>query len=252
MPLIVAVGADTRYRPGRRVGDDWHAQGMSSGVYLGGGGSAEDEAAVWDAMLDGVSRLLYWPVALSGPMLSGADGWLRDTLAERSSLEITTWTDLDEHRRDGFDPFELIFVGGGNTFDLQHRIRTAGLAERIHAFVRGGGTYYGGSAGAIIAGESIGLARGIDPDDVGAEDDTGLRLVPGMDLLPHFAPGQASAATQWSRQHPGRLVFGVPEASGLHVDGRCATVLGPDPVDVYCDGRRMGRYAAAEQIRLPG
>jgi len=35
-------------------------------IYLGGGGSAADEAALWRAMLAGRSRIIYWPFAL-GP-----------------------------------------------------------------------------------------------------------------------------------------------------------------------------------------
>lgn len=225
---------------------------MAEGVYLAGGGSARDEAAVWDAMLPGVSRLLYWPVALSGPLLDGAEAWLRTSLGDRPGLDVTTWLDLSEHRGEDLREYELVFVGGGNTFDLQKRLRTARMGPALRRFLNAGGAYYGGSAGAIVAGESIGLAEGLDEDAVHSRDRSGLRLVPGIDVLPHFTSARVERAERWSALHPERLVFGIPEASGVRfVDDR-ATILGPDQVDLYVDGQRAATYDADDTFDTDG
>jgi dipeptidase E len=222
---------------------------MSSGIYLAGGGSAVQEAAVWEHMLEGVSRLLYLPTALSGELLANAENWLLTSLGSRSALAVTTWLDLSVHRGEALDDYDLIFVGGGNTYDLVNRFRQAEVAAPLAQFLDGGGTYYGGSAGAIAAGQSIGLARGLDPDRHHDPDDSGLGLVPA-DLLPHFNEARSGRAESWSARHPQRHVVCIPEASGVHIDGCQMVVLGPEPVDIYCGGTHTGRHSTGAVISL--
>jgi dipeptidase E len=80
---------------------------VSTGIYLAGGGSAEDDAAVWDSMLSGVLHILYWPAALSGSLLQDAETRLRTSSAGRPGVEITAWPDLAEHKG------EVIPASGG-------------------------------------------------------------------------------------------------------------------------------------------
>lgn len=102
---------------------------MTGVVYLGGGGTGEDEALLWSEMLNGCCRLLYWPFALEGDLLAGAEAWLRDqVLQQGSSAEIRTWTTLERKEPTELDGFDLLFVGGGNTFRLLHQLQA-------HSFV---------------------------------------------------------------------------------------------------------------------
>lgn len=220
---------------------------MSTGIYLAGGGSAAQEAAVWEHMLEGVSRLLYWPTALSGDLLSNAESWLRTSLSDRPELGVTTWLDLSDHRGEALEDYDLIFVGGGNTYDLLNRLRQADIATALTRFLQAGGTYYGGSAGAIVAGKSIGLARGLDPDRHHDPDDSGLGLVP-VDVLPHFAQAGVGRAEAWSTKHPDRRLVCIPESSGVRFSESEPVVLGPEPVDVYRGGQHVGRYHEGDVI----
>ena len=204
---------------------------------------------MWEHMLAGVSRLLDWPTALSGDLLHDAQGWLRTSLGDRPGLLVTTWLDLSDHRGDGLDGFDLVFVGGGNTYDLLHRIREAGVAAALRRFLRAGGTSYGGSAGAIVAGPSIGLASGHDADRHHDPDDSGLGLVP-VEVLPHFTEARRGHAEAWSTRHRARPVLCLPEASGVRVSGTEALVLGPDPVDLYRGGRHVGRHHQGAVVAL--
>lgn len=222
---------------------------MSKGIHLAGGGSAKQEAAVWDAMLDGVSRLLYWPVALSGEMLRGAEGWLCASLGDRPGLEVTTWLDLSQHHGDDLDAFDLVFIGGGNTYDLLHRLRAANLGPALTHFIRAGGAYYGGSAGAIVAGTNVGLARGLDTDRHHDTDHSGLGLVP-VDVLPHFSEARIELAKTWSAGHGERPLLGIPEASGVWFSGERVVALGPDPVDIYRRGEHISRHHRGEALHV--
>lgn len=205
---------------------------MLGTIYLGGGGSPEDELPVWADMLQEAKRILYWPFALSGEMLAGADSWLRENLAERwPAVQVSTWTELDGHGPEELAEFDVLFVGGGNTFDLLEHVVSNGFMDPVREFVAAGGAYYGGSAGAILAGGSIGIAEAYDQNETRLQDLQGLGLTPGSTVLPHYGPNEEGTGRLWSRKQ-GMTVLGIPERSGLKIRDGQAQVLGREPVYV--------------------
>ena len=150
---------------------------MRGTIYLGGGGSPDDEYLLWAEMFRLNTNILYWPFASAGDMLNGADAWLRGNLAQHwPDHQLATWTDLDGHAPDELLDFDLLFVGGGNTFDLLAHVASHAFIEPIRSFVAGGGSLYGGSAGAILASDSIEIAATHDDNNTHLEQFTGLRL----------------------------------------------------------------------------
>ena len=173
---------------------------MAGVVYLGGGGTGQDEALLWGKMLAGCQRLLYWPFALEGGMLAGAETWLRDQVARLGfSVEIRTWTALEGKHSADLDGFDLLFVGGGNTFLLLHHLQAHGFIGPVRQWVEAGGDYYGGSAGAILATDSIEIADHADSNDVGLVDLAGLGLLPAVGLFPHYTTDQKDLVHSISR-----------------------------------------------------
>lgn len=198
---------------------------MSGTIYLGGGGSAEDEQALWREMLPSARRILHWPFALSAEAHPAARDWVADSVRRFGfTVELESWTTLKGHAPDELDDFDLLLVGGGNTFNLLHHVRENGFIEPARRFVSNGGAYYGGSAGAILACDDIAIAEGYDPNDIGLTDLRALGLVPGIAILPHYEPAQESMARKWATDKGIRLI-GLPETSGLIVsDGSLQAV----------------------------
>ncbi len=210
---------------------------MTGTIYLGGGGSAQQEAAVWDAMLRSRPRVLYWPFALGGDMLTNAEGWLSDSLAaHQPGLDLVTWTSLNGHHAEEMAGFDLLFVGGGNTFDLLAHLHRHDATGWAADFTAAGGAFYGGSAGAILSGQTISIASWYDPNETGLADHDGLALVPGVAVLPHYEVGQQQRAQVWSAEHD-LAVLGVPETAGCMVANGQLQVLGTDPVWWVCSER---------------
>lgn len=232
-------------------------------VYLGGGGSAQQEAAVWRPMLARRPRVLYWPFALGDEMLRGAEDWLRGSLEEfQSDLDVVTWTTLDGHDQAELAGYGLLLIGGGNTYDLLAHLRAHGALDWVRAHLDGGGDLYGGSAGAILAGASVDIAAWADENTTGltAPDElAGLGLLPGSALLPHSTEDDVPRAQEWAAQH-GLEVLGVPEASGLVVEGDDVVVAGPEPVwrctprssEALSAGARFPVSPPAGGARAPG
>ncbi|HZZ96184.1 MAG TPA: Type 1 glutamine amidotransferase-like domain-containing protein [Jatrophihabitantaceae bacterium] len=212
---------------------------MAGTVYLGGGGSAADEAQLWRAMLPGKRKVLYWPMALPLERRATATAWLSASLrALGLAAEIETWIELDDRVAMAPLTADLLFVGGGNTFSLLDQVRRAGFLDAVASFVAGGGDYYGGSAGAILAGESVAIAETLDANDVGFVDLDGIGLITGFVVLPHYVADQSSATRAWAARHR-TTVLGTPERSGLVVDDRLVTAAGPAPVWEFTGAGRV-------------
>jgi dipeptidase E len=228
-------------------------------VFLGGGGTEADEAALWAEAFPAGSRVVIWPFAHRAAVDRRAAGaWATTALLAIDVADVDVWVTtepgvdrprLDQlvvRRRRGLDGVDVVAVPGGNTFDLLQALREAGLLDLLHAHLLRGGSLYGGSAGAVLAGADVDLARAADPDDVGTTDTHGLDLVHGHDVLPHWTDDQEAAARRHSRAS-GRPVLAIPESGGVVVapDGTARSV-GPDVVQVITAERTVRRAVGEE------
>jgi len=85
-------------------------------------------------------------------------------------------------KSDTLADYDVLFVCGGNTFYLLHCAVLSGFTDAIRNF---NGMYVGVSAGSILVGPSIEIARPWDANDIGLDDPTGINLVP-FSVSPHY------------------------------------------------------------------
>jgi len=199
-------------------------------IYLAGGGSADDERAVWSAALAGRRSVLYWPFAT--PVSAHADGLysLEGALSAHGRFDVEMWSTLGDADLDALSGYDLLFVGGGNTYALLAEIRRHDWLAPLGAWVRGGGAYFGDSAGAVLAGADVEVAGRVgDPNDVGLTDTAALDLLGGRDVWPHLTDDDVRRARDWATT-TGRTVLGVTERGGLTVADGVIRCVGPDPV----------------------
>jgi len=191
--------------------------------------------------LAGKSTLVYWPFALPPGRAGTAGAWLAGVLVDLDvHVRVETWTDLGGHTPEQLASADLLVVGGGNTFRLLGQVREHGFVGAVRDFVEGGGDYYAGSAGALLACADVEIARGLEENVLGLTDFSALGLVVGVDLLPHFMSTQLGDALEWGSRR-GRVVLGVPERSGLAVRDRMVEVLGREPVWELASGAAIPR-----------
>ncbi|HET7902386.1 MAG TPA: Type 1 glutamine amidotransferase-like domain-containing protein [Candidatus Nanopelagicales bacterium] len=204
---------------------------MTTRVYLGGGGTPQQEAAVWRLFLRPSRRVVCWPQALPPSQHEMAGLWLRRQLAAYDVPRVETWSDLGGRATDDLDPeSDVVFVLGGNTFDLLHHLQSRDALDLAPAHVARGGVFFGSSAGAVLAGADIEIAAFADPNDAGVSDTTGLRLLGGAIVRPHYTADDRDDSWQWTGR--GLTVLGIPEDAGLAVIDGVATNAGPAPVEV--------------------
>jgi len=205
---------------------------MDGRAYLGGGGSEQDEANLWDAAFASGAHVVVWPVAHPAAADREATGcWIVGALRRRGSFTVDVWMERAGRTALDLDGVDVIAIPGGNTFDLAHVLRADGLFTLLSSFLERGGGVYGGSAGAVLMGADIGIASIADSNDVGLRETCGLDLVGGLDVLPHYTRGHHGVARAHHR-HSGRGVLCLPEPSGVVIAGGKARNVGPAAVHV--------------------
>ncbi|MBM2617966.1 Type 1 glutamine amidotransferase-like domain-containing protein [Actinoplanes sp. LDG1-06] len=192
-------------------------------IFLGGGGSENDEAKLWDEVFLPGRRIALWPEAMPSSRHPDVEQWFRQALHPRGEFVIASpaseLADVD-----------VLVIPGGNTYELVAAVRDR--LPALRAFLARGGHIYGGSAGAILLGADIDIAGILDPNDIGLTDTAGADLLAGYVVYPHFTPDQSPTAAAWATSH-NVAVLAIPETAGVIVDGTTARNAGPAPVDVF-------------------
>lgn len=81
--------------------------------------------------------------------------------------------------------FDIVYVGGGNTFYLLEKMKACDFSSALNDFFNRGGLYIGSSAGAVVCAHDIGyIAPMDDPSAANLQDYKGLCLV-DRPVVPH-------------------------------------------------------------------
>lgn len=224
---------------------------MTGDIYLGGGGSELDERNLWARAFTPGSTIAIWPFALSGRDARQASiAWFSSALVRHGDFTIEGWCTSGDGDR-SLSGVDIVAIPGGNTFNLLQELRYADLISPLAAHVGRGGSLYGGSAGAVLAGADISIASWLDSNDAGIEETTGMDMLQGTDVLPHFTVDQLPRVQNHTRS-TGRSVMCIPERGGVVVSANgVAWNAGPEPVDVVTPNEH-GRRRRGEYWKLPG
>lgn len=82
---------------------------------------------------------------------------------------------------------DIIYISGGNTFQMLQKIRKCGFDKEIIRYVKSGVIYIGGSAGAHLATQNISHVSAFDTVPKDMTDFRGFGLFDGI-LICHYSP----------------------------------------------------------------
>lgn len=99
------------------------------------------------------------------------------------------FTDFERDSGVDLSNYDVLYVCGGNTFQLLKYAQKANFGDAIRAVLEKGGVYMGVSAGSLIVGPSIQIANEVKPDinEVGLENFTGFNITEHV-IFPHYNP----------------------------------------------------------------
>ena len=148
--------------------------------------------------------------------------------------------------------YSLIYLEGGNTFDLLQTIRSSPLMTELVRYYKEGGALFGDSAGAIVLGANADTAFFGDESD---ENYTSLQQFGGLNLLGswsihcHYKTADDDQCQDFVYSS-GTQIVAIPEDSTLMIekDGT-STVFGTLPIVVFSFAGKS-RYLPGQQFNL--
>ncbi len=102
---------------------------------------------------------------------------------KRENITVLNYYDADSFKNLDID---MLYLSGGNTFSIMHRIRKHGFNTAMVDYIKNGVIYVGGSAGAHIVSANIEHVSKYDQNTIKITDFSGLNLFDGI-LICHFS-----------------------------------------------------------------
>lgn len=205
---------------------------MTLRVVLGGGGSAFDEERVlarFAATAGANARVLYVPWAQPATTRPELGDWASSVLSEHGIARVDVASAIG---RRALDAHDAVFIGGGNTFLLLHRLRLTGMDVELVRAISGGVPCYGGSAGAIVLGAHIGTCAHLDENDIGLTHLAGLDVLGGRSVWVHYEPGDRERMRAFATETGCGLLVAA-ENAGFAFDGTTVESIGPGHTEVW-------------------
>ena len=204
------------------------------------------------SLLGDARRLVFVPYA---SVRTGADDY---TALVRGALGALGHEVRSVHESD--DPAaavrgaEGIVVGGGNTFHLLRRLYETNLLAAIRDRARSGVPYLGWSAGSVVAGPTMRTTNDMPIVEVPSLD--ALGLVP-FQINAHYTdahpPGfrgetRAERLAEFVTVNPTLPVVGLPEGTGLRVEGTRISFFGAEPARIFRHGHEVALVGPGEAL----
>jgi dipeptidase E len=215
-------------------------------LYLSGGGDADDSIELdkrFASTLDRSKPLLYIPIAMNTSRHPYPEclKWLKGIFNPLGIEDIVMWTEkeLKRAKKEDYDRFGGVYIGGGNTFKLLKELKEFGTYDILKDVANKDIPIYGGSAGAVILARTIIPALSADPNDVKLKNFDSLNLLRDYDLFPHYEKEQDATIRRYMKEYRLKKVLAVPENGGLFLDDDDGIlVVGPGSSFVFEDGKR--------------
>lgn len=128
-------------------------------LFLGGGGDIEDSVIIDKDFFENITscdKILYIPVACDFTSYENCFEWFYSLVNKYVNMNKNNITMLLETDNiPNLEDYKGIYIGGGNTYKLLDYVVKNNLAPKFNEYIKKGGNIFGGSAGAIIFGQSI-------------------------------------------------------------------------------------------------
>ncbi len=218
-------------------------------LFLCGGGDGSQTVAAnkrFNEILDHTKPLLYVPLAIERENYPSCLEWIKNGLRHVDvppAIEMVS--SAEEITLKNLNGYSAVFIGGGNTFKLLYELKVSGAFEKIKAFIEGDGIVFGGSAGAIIFGESLEPCAPDDENEVGLRDISGFDVLHGVSLLCHYT-NRTEEKDRESTEYllalsKRRKILALPEEDTLFLNGDTVEFIGTRPYYYFENGVRK-RY----------
>lgn len=205
---------------------------MINKLFLSGGGDIEMSYAFDKLFFDSLpqnANILYIPVAMATTMIKKESSfdWFSKLISSHAGnnrdIDFSMWN--SEESLLNLHNYDAVYVGGGNTYRLLSVLEKTGMLNVLREYIEDGGVYYGGSAGAVIAGKSL---RTVEEENLeNYSRHNGMSFVGNVSIFPHFSRNEEQEGIIQNICNSHTLkIAALPEDSGLIIDERGVNVHG--------------------------
>ncbi len=205
---------------------------MSGKLFLAGGGD-ENQSKSFDTIfakhIRPNDKIMYIPIAMNeeATHFTKCFNWFKKTFNRLSIKpeQIMMITELKDITSNLLNKTRAVYIGGGNTFKLLHKIKKTGLDKRLINYYKNGGIIYGGSAGAIILGRTINTCKRSDKNTVNLKDVNGLNLAHDYSIWAHYKQSDDELIKEYVNKYNESLLI-IPEDSGVIINEELINCVG--------------------------
>jgi dipeptidase E len=202
---------------------------MNSKIFLSGGGDIKQTFELDEIFFNSLkknSKILYIPIDLNRDAkgFESCSDWFSEIIDLHSgdkNIDFTMF--LEGESFPVLEEYEAIYIGGGNTFKLLDYLTRTGLKELLLNYLEGNHVIYGGSAGAIILGSSIGTVE--EENDNNYIHYDGLNVVNEYSIICHYEPELDNNILSFSKENNLKIIA-LEEDAGLVIDGENVEAVG--------------------------
>ena len=145
-------------------------------------------------------------------------GFTRDNIVVwHTTHEIYGYMMYSEHLKNKAERYDIIYVGEGNAINMAFEMQADGIMSDIRYKVNDGALYIGSSAGAMLAGKDVLLAKYFKEYTTG-DIPEGLNLLKEAAVVPHFTSSEYKrfvANLSDTERNRYRKLYSVPEGKIL-------------------------------------
>jgi len=208
---------------------------MKGKLYLAGGGSANQTLEADIKIFQNVTNILYIPFAWDMDLTyESCREWFEEMILLHNISNYTLMKNPNQNI--DLNGFDMIYIGGGNTFKLLKELKESGFGNKIIDYLNNGGRVYGGSAGAIIFGQTIlpcTIGSCSDENLVGLKDLTGFNLI-DSDIHCHYDENTDFELVKNYSIENKRKVIAIAEENVVEiVNGKVKRILGTSNVKIF-------------------
>ncbi len=194
---------------------------MKGKLYLAGGGSANQTFEADKKIFKNVKNILYIPFAWDRDLTyESCREWFEELILLHNISNYTLMKSPNQNI--DLNGFDMIYIGGGNTFKLLKELKESGFDNKIINYLNNGGRVYGGSAGAIIFGQTIlpcTIGNCSDENLVNLKDLTGFNLI-DYDIDCHYDENTDFKLVKNYSIENKRNVIAIPEENVVEIINR--------------------------------
>jgi len=205
----------------------------------GGGGNASQLEMKFINSIESGKKILYIPAAMDEKKHPYPEclEWIIKFYGSLGFENIVMLEDLSQVDKINLKEIGGMHISGGNTFKLLDKIRKSGFNKVIQYFIDNDLPIAGGSAGAIIFGNTIKTAIDIDTNDVGIQDFRSFDKLRGYDFWPHYDPIFDNQIFEYILKYNIEKIVAIYEDAGIYVDDNSILVVEKNAYVFTKDGK---------------